>query len=76
MPTVTLNVSRLNGSNGFRLDGVVEYDHSGSSVSNAGDVNGDGWVDLILSAPTELARMTIMLTMLVQLYSVWKSFQL
>ncbi len=46
----TLNLSALDGSNGFRLDGVAAYDFSGS-VSNAGDVNGDGFADLIVGAP-------------------------
>ncbi|MBP7112836.1 MAG: FG-GAP repeat protein [Nitrosomonas sp.] len=45
-----MDLSSLDGSNGFRLDGVAEYDNSGSSVSNAGDVNGDGFDDLIVGA--------------------------
>jgi hypothetical protein len=39
------------GIGGFVLDGEAEYDGSGESVATAGDVNGDGLVDLILSAP-------------------------
>ncbi|SFE64991.1 integrin alpha [Nitrosomonas sp. Nm166] len=46
----TLDLSSLDGSNGFRLDGVQEYDFSGSSVSTAGDVNGDGFDDVIVGA--------------------------
>ena len=46
----TLNLSSLDGNNGFRLDGVA-YDFSGISVSDAGDVNGDGFDDLIVGAP-------------------------
>ncbi|SFF17312.1 integrin alpha [Nitrosomonas sp. Nm166] len=46
----TLNLSSLDGSNGFRLDGAA-YDEFGVSVSNAGDVNGDGFDDLIAGAP-------------------------
>jgi hypothetical protein len=46
----TLNLSTLNGTNGFRLDGAAAYDASGWSVSSAGDVNGDGFDDLIVGA--------------------------
>jgi hypothetical protein len=53
-PTVgasgTLNLSTLNGTNGFVLRGVDTYDSSGRSVSSAGDINGDGIDDLILGA--------------------------
>ena len=47
----TLDLSSLDGSNGFRLDGVVELDFSGTSVSNAGDINGDGFDDVIAGTP-------------------------
>ena len=47
----TINLSSLNGSNGFRLDGEVAHDLFGISVSNAGDVNGDGFDDVIVGAP-------------------------
>ena len=43
-------MSALNGSNGFRLDGETAYDYSGLSVSSAGDVNGDGFDDLLIGA--------------------------
>ncbi len=45
-----MDLSSLNGSNGFRLDGENEIDNSGSSVSSAGDVNGDGFDDVIVGA--------------------------
>jgi hypothetical protein len=48
--SATLDLSSLDDSNGFRLDGVAMYDSSGRSVSNAGDVNGDGFDDLIVGA--------------------------
>ena len=44
------NLSSLNGSNGFILNGIDAYDRSGASVSSAGDVNGDGYDDLIIGA--------------------------
>lgn len=39
------------GEGGFVLDGEAEGDQSGSSVSGAGDVNGDGLADVIIGAP-------------------------
>ncbi len=46
------DLSSLNGSNGFRLDGVAGGDETGASVSSAGDINGDGKADLIIGAPS------------------------
>jgi len=46
----SLNLSTLNGSNGFVINGSASGDRSGSSVSNAGDINGDGIADLIIGA--------------------------
>jgi len=45
-----LDLSTLDGSNGFAINGIAAYDRSGSSVSSAGDVNGDGFDDLIIAA--------------------------
>jgi hypothetical protein len=39
------------GSRGFVLEGIDDYDFSGQSVSAAGDVNGDGIDDVIIAAP-------------------------
>ena len=50
MAAPILNLSTLNGNNGFRINGVAVNDSSGASVSNAGDVNGDGIDDLIIGA--------------------------
>jgi len=47
----SFNLSQLNGSNGFVLNGINERDRSGGSVSSAGDINGDGVDDLIIGAP-------------------------
>jgi hypothetical protein len=46
----TIPLGSLNGSNGFRLDGVARDDFSGGPVAPAGDVNGDGVDDLIIGA--------------------------
>ena len=45
-----LDLSDLDGSNGFILTGIDVFDQSGFSVSSAGDVNGDGYDDLIIGA--------------------------
>ncbi|AUB38875.1 Ca2+-binding protein, RTX toxin-related [Nostoc flagelliforme CCNUN1] len=44
------NLSSLNGSNGFTINGIDAYDYSGSRISSAGDINGDGFDDLIIGA--------------------------
>jgi Ca2+-binding RTX toxin-like protein len=46
----SFDLSSLNGTNGFRLDGIEGYDRSGYSVASAGDVNGDGFADIIIGA--------------------------
>jgi Ca2+-binding RTX toxin-like protein len=47
----TLELSSLDGTNGFRIDGEAADDRSGRSVSSAGDVNGDGFDDLVVGTP-------------------------
>ncbi|MEP0949560.1 bluetail domain-containing putative surface protein [Leptolyngbya subtilissima] len=46
----SLNLSDLNGSNGFVINGIDVNDFSGFSISSAGDINGDGIDDLIVGA--------------------------
>ncbi len=48
--SANFNLSALNGSNGFVINGINEDDFSGTSVSSAGDVNGDGFDDLLIGA--------------------------
>lgn len=43
--------STLNGSNGFKVSGDGTDDYTGSTVSNAGDFNGDGFDDFLVGAP-------------------------
>ena len=45
-----LQLVGLDGTTGFRLDGISAGDYSGESVASAGDVNGDGVDDLIIGA--------------------------
>jgi len=50
LPT-PFNLSTLNGSNGFVINGEAAGDRLGNSVSAAGDFNGDGIDDLVIGAP-------------------------
>ncbi len=45
-----LPLESLNGQNGFKIDGENNGDHSGYSVSGAGDFNGDQYADLLIGA--------------------------
>ena len=45
-----LALSTLDGTNGSKLSGVAAGDNSGVSVSEAGDINGDGMDDVIIGA--------------------------
>ncbi len=46
----TLDLQDLDGTNGVIISGINEGDLSGRSVGNAGDVNGDGYDDIIIGA--------------------------
>ncbi len=46
----SLDLSTLDGRNGFVINGIGKDDGLGSSVSSAGDVNGDGIDDLIVGS--------------------------
>src|SRR5262249_424999 len=45
-----IDLSSLDGTDGFKLNGAAAFDYSGRSVASAGDVNGDGFADLIVGA--------------------------
>ena len=48
--SANIDLSTLNGTTGFKLSGAASRDNSGGSVASAGDVNGDGFADLIIGA--------------------------
>ena len=53
MAKSVFNLSTLasgNGSTGFVINGVDAHDNSGFSVNSAGDINGDGYADIIIGA--------------------------
>ncbi|MEL7035671.1 MAG: Ig-like domain-containing protein [Cyanobacteria bacterium J06592_8] len=50
LPPSVINLSDLDGSNGFVINGIDENDFSGGAVNTAGDINGDGFDDVIIGA--------------------------
>lgn len=48
--TTNFDLSALDGADGFRMDGVAGSSYTGKSVSGAGDINGDGFSDVIVGA--------------------------
>ena len=45
-----IDLTNLDAGDGFIIQGDTDRDFAGSSVSSAGDVNGDGYADLIVGA--------------------------
>ena len=50
-----IDISSLNGTNGFRITGAQGRDYAGT-VSSAGDVNGDGFDDILVGASNAFAN--------------------
>jgi len=48
--TATLTLASIPGNGGLLINGIDVLDHAGRYVSGAGDVNGDGYADLIVTA--------------------------
>lgn len=46
----TFDLASLNGTKGFMIDGAAANDQLGHKVSSAGDVDGDGYGDLLVGA--------------------------
>lgn len=49
-PPTTIQLSQLNGNNGFRINGLESRSDFGRSVASAGDFNNDGYNDLIIGS--------------------------
>jgi hypothetical protein len=47
----SIELSSMDGTNGFRMTAQPAYSDAGSSVASAGDFNGDGYDDLIIGGP-------------------------
>lgn len=47
-----IDLANLDYTQGFRIDGVSAGDEAGYTVAGAGDINGDGFDDLVIGAPT------------------------
>jgi hypothetical protein len=41
-------LSTMTAQDGVRINGENEWDYAGTSVSSAGDINGDGFADVIV----------------------------
>ena len=50
--SATLELSSLDGMTGVMINGIANGDASGASVATAGDVNGDGFADVMIGAAT------------------------
>ncbi|MEL7333467.1 MAG: integrin alpha, partial [Cyanobacteria bacterium J06560_2] len=46
----TFDLSSLDGSNGFVINGITSNSRTGFAVSSAGDINNDGTDDFIVGA--------------------------
>ncbi|MGD1916142.1 MAG: GC-type dockerin domain-anchored protein [Phycisphaerales bacterium] len=46
-----VDLSTLDGSNGFRMEGATSVDGAGTSLAGGADLNGDGLDDLVVGAP-------------------------
>ncbi|UYV11965.1 MAG: hypothetical protein NCW75_11745 [Phycisphaera sp.] len=46
-----IDLSLIDGTNGFVINGVEAGDYAGTSLSSVGDINGDGYDDLAIGAP-------------------------
>lgn len=50
----SISLDNLGSNQGFYITGAQEYAQSGYSVAGAGDINGDGYDDVIIGAPNSV----------------------
>jgi len=50
-PFAAIDLASLSAAEGFAITGAAAGDHSGWSVAGGGDLNGDGFDDLVIGAP-------------------------
>jgi Ca2+-binding RTX toxin-like protein len=50
--SASIDLATLDGTNGFRIDGSSPYEQAGQISSSAGDINDDGFSDILIGAPT------------------------
>jgi len=48
--SAAVSLGDLDGSNGFQINGKVEFDRVGGGVGGGGDINGDGISDVVIGA--------------------------
>ncbi|MBU0676853.1 MAG: FG-GAP repeat protein [Verrucomicrobia bacterium] len=53
---LTIDVSGINGTNGFAIEGPAAGNRLGNAVSLSGDINGDGLADVLIGAENAAAE--------------------
>ncbi len=51
-PPASIDLANIQPSQGFRIDGPAASGNTGGSVSGAGDINGDGFDDVLVGVPS------------------------